>query len=307
MASNHSSNSFFNNIALALTSSAVTAAIIFLTNTHKSSVEEEEEDDDDDDDEDDFEAHQAKPTSNDNPPSHVPYVHQWLSMAAIRRRSKKLLGVCQKRRTLRFFSSDPVPKDVVETVLQTACTSPSGAHKQPWTFVAVSSPFIKSKIREMVEAEETINYQSRMRKTWVKDLESMMDRMHPEAYNNNNKDAVATTIQKPYLTEAPWIVCVFKQTHGIDPESGQRLDHYYVQESVGIACGMLTVAIANANLVTLTSTPMGAEKGIRQLLGRPDNEKLFLLLPLGFPAKNATVPYRNPERKPASETIVWKQ
>lgn len=303
MASPHNSNSLFNNIALALTSSAVTAAIIFLTNAHQSSAEEEEEEDE----EDDFDAHQAKPTTNkDNPPSHVPYVHQRLSTAQIRRRSKKLLGLCQKRRTLRFFSSDPVPKDVMDTILQTACTAPSGAHKQPWTFVAVSNAALKSKIRDMVEAEETINYQSRMRKTWVKDLESMMDQLHPEAYNDKKDDKIST-IQKPYLTEAPWIVCVFKQTHGLDPQTGQRLDHYYVQESVGIACGMLAVAIANANLVTLTSTPMGAEKSIRQLLGRPDNEKLFLLLPVGFPAKNASVPYRNPERKPPSETIVWKQ
>ena len=122
------------------------------------------------------------------------------------------------------------------------------------------------------------------------------------------KNTVLTKIEKPYLTEAPWIIAVFKQTHGgVDPSTGKRIDHYYVQESVGIACGMLRVAIQNANLVTLTSTPMGAEKAIRELLQRPDNEKLFLLLPVGFPAKNATVPYRNPERKPVSETIIWKR
>lgn len=161
----------------------------------------------------------------------------------------------------------------------------------------------------MVEQEETINYQSRMRKSWVKDLQPMMNQLHSDAYNsstNSTKEQQAK-IEKPYLTEAPWIIAVFKQTHGGTDETGKRIDHYYVQESVGIACGMLCVAIQNANLVTLTSTPMGAEKGIRELLGRPDNEKLFLLLPVGFPSVDATVPYRKPERKPAAKTIVWKQ
>jgi iodotyrosine deiodinase len=245
-----------------------------------------------------FEAGQCQPSPSDPNPSHVPYRHQRLPTEQIRRRSLKLLRTCEQRRTLRFFSSDPVPQDVINTLLMTACTAPSGAHKQPWTFVAISQRDIKQKIRAMVEREETINYQSRMRKSWVEDLKPMVDKLH-----NNRTDA----IQKPYLTEAPWLIAVFKQTHGgVDPETGKRIDHYYVQESVGIACGMLITAITNANLVTLTSTPMGAEKGIRELLERPDHEKLYLLLPVGFPATDATIPYRMPERKDPSKTIIYR-
>lgn len=287
-------NSLINTCALALASSAVTAALIFWTSANTKSVFDKEND------LDDFDAHQGNPESEND--SHVPYIHQRLNISQIRRRSQRLLRLCQKRRTLRYFSSDPVPKDVIDTILQTACTAPSGAHKQPWCFVAVSNQRLKEKIREMVEHEETINYKSRMRKSWVNDLKPMMNQMH----DLDNSEA-SSKIQKPYLTEAPWIIAVFKQTHGgFDPETGKRIcDHYYVQESVGIACGVLCVAIQNANLVTLTSTPMGAEKGIRELLNRPDNEKLFLLLPVGFPAKTGTVPYRNPQRKPTAQTIVW--
>lgn len=268
-------------------------------------------------DEDDFEAHQGTPpptTSNNHHQAmttHVPYIHQRLSTTQIRRRCHKLLQDCQKRRTVRFFSSDPVPKDVIKTILMTACTAPSGAHKQPWTFVAIRNPTLKQRIRESVEREETINYQSRMRQSWVDDLKPMMSSIH------ENLDTVRSTgiteqqqqqIQKPYLTEAPWLIAVFQQIHGgTDPVTGKRIDHYYSKESVALSSGILCVAIQNANLVTLTSTPMGAEKEIRQLLKRPEREKLFLLLPVGFPAKNATVPYRNPERKPPSETIVWEK
>jgi iodotyrosine deiodinase len=108
------------------------------------------------------------------------------------------------------------------------------------------------------------------------------------------------------LTEAPWLIAVFQQTYGIDKHTCKRIDHNNVQESLGIACGIMGVAIHNANLVTLTSTPMGSDNAIRELLDRPDNEKLFLLLPVGFPAKDAEVPHWNPERKPASESTVWK-
>ena len=255
-----------------------------------------------DNEKDEFEAGQGQPTDGKHQ-AHVPYRHQRLSTTQIRRRSQKLLRDCQQRRTLRFFSRDPVPKDIIDTLLQTACTAPSGAHKQPWTFVAIQQRDVKQKIRELVEHEESINYQSRMRKSWVDDLKPMVDKLH----NNDDDDTKeSSTIQKPYLTEAPWLIAVFKQTHGgVDPDTGKRIDHYYVQESVGIACGLLIVAILNANLVTLTSTPMGAEKAIRELLGRPDREKLYLLLPVGFPAKDATVPYRNQERKASSETILY--
>jgi iodotyrosine deiodinase len=243
-------------------------------------------------DDDDFHAGQVRPTSKDQ--SHVPYHHERLTLAQVRCRSQKLLKLCQQRRTIRFFAKDPVPTDVISNILQTACTAPSGAHRQPLAFAAVGSMALKQKISELVEKEETLNYERRMRKSWVADVASMVSQVHDTG-----------KVQKPYLTEAPWLVLVFKQTHSLSGE-GERLDNYYVQESVGIACGMLCVAVQNANLVTLTSTPMGAEKGIRDLLGRPENEKLFLLMPIVFPAADATVPYRDPERKSSSETIVWK-
>lgn len=271
----------------AITAIAASLATAFITLLLTSSTSKSRGGDDDD-----FEAHQGKPASSDS--EHAPYHHERLALAQIRHRSRKLLQLCQQRRTLRFFSTDPVPKDVISNILQTACTAPSGAHRQPWTFVAVSRMALKQEIRNMVEREETVNYQKRMRKSWVSDIEHLMTQLHD-----------TDEVTKPYLTEAPWIVVVFKETHGINSD-GERVDNYYVQESVGIACGMLCVAVQNANLVTLTSTPMGAEKGIRTLLGRPANEKVFLLMPIGFPAKNATVPFRKSERKDASETIIWK-
>lgn len=272
-------------VLVAIVSSLVSIAIVsWLTNNR---VKQQATKDDDD-----FDAGQVRPATKDQ--SHVPYHHERLTLAQVRRRSQKLLKLCQQRRTLRFFAKDAVPKDVISNILKTACTAPSGAHRQPWTFVAVSSMALKQQIRELVEKEETLNYERRMRKSWVADVASMVSQVHDTG-----------EVRKPYLTEAPWLVLVFKQTHSLSDE-GERLDNYYVQESVGIACGMLCVAVQNANLVTLTSTPMGAEKGIRDLLGRPENEKVFLLMPIGFPAANATVPYREQERKGSSETIVWK-
>merc|ERR1712003_337375 len=138
------------------------------------------------------------------------------------------------RRTIRFFSKDPVPKEIIERIVETACTAPSGAHKQPWSFVAISDPETKQKIRELVEHEETINYNKRMRKSWVADIKDMVSQVHGN---------ITEKIQKPYLTEAPWLIVVFKQNYGIDPVTNQKVDHYYVGESVGIACGILTAAI----------------------------------------------------------------
>jgi iodotyrosine deiodinase len=244
-----------------------------------------------------FQSGQVQPSSNnEEDPEHVSYHHDRLSIQDIRSRARRFLALLSMRRTIRFFSSDPVPKDVIEAIIETACTAPSGAHKQPWSFVAVSNAKIKRQIREMVEQEETLNYQRRMRKSWVQDVEGMVSQVH-----GDNE-----TVQKPYLTEAPWLIVVFKQPHGVDPTTNERIDHYYVQESVGIACGMLISAIQNANLATLTSTPMGAEKGIRNLLGRPDHEKVVLLMPVGFPAKTATVPFRRQERKPLDQGLFWK-
>lgn len=172
--------------------------------------------------------------------------------------------------------------------------SPSGAHCQPWTFVVVQSAELKHKIRLAVEAEEQRNYDRRMRRTWVADVNPLVDNLH-------SADGGVT---KPYLDDAPFLIIVMKQVrapgsgcdgaacdsalfahpmvqvHGVDA-AGNRVEHYYPAESCGIAVGMLVTALHNANLSTLTSTPMGAERAIRELCGRPDNEKVFLLLPVG--------------------------
>merc|ERR1712107_448528 len=175
-------------------------------------------------------------------------------------------------------------------------TSPSGAHHQPWYFALIRKPNMKEKVRSLVEAEEKVNYERRMRKSWIEDLSSMTGAKADERLRCLQTGAP----QKPYLTEAPAIIAMFKQTHTFDP-AGEKIDNYYVNESCGIAAGFLISALHNVGLATLTSTPMGAEQAIRELLGRPDNEKLFLLMPVGYPAKDATVPYRVPLRKPQSE------
>jgi iodotyrosine deiodinase len=154
-------------------------------------------------------------------------------------------------------------------------------------------------IRELVEAEEKVNYDRRMKKSWVDDLKAMTgdeadDRLH----------SASGAPVKPYLTEAPAIIAMFKQTHGVN-DQGKRIDNYYVNESCGIAAGFLITALHNVGLATLTSTPMGAETAIRELLGRPDNEKLFLLLPVGYPADDATVPYRTELRKPKDKLYAF--
>lgn len=252
---------------------------------------------------------------------HAPYYHERLSMNEITQRSSDFLHLMKQRRSIRFFDpSIAIPQQVMINIIQTACTSPSGAHKQPWHFCLVGDSSKKQQIRTYVEQEEKINYERRMRSTWINDVSHLVanvgdtkllktnnhgdgndDDNHDD--NNSKKDII---IQKPYLTDAPWLIIVMKQPHGgIDPISGKRIDHYYVSESVGIACGMLIAAIHNANLVTLPSTPMGAEKNIKTLLKRPEHEKVMLLLPVGFPSKTATVPYRSPDqpRKPLQDVM----
>jgi len=219
-----------------------------------------------------------------------------LPTAVMRQRSKAFLDMMNTRRTMRFYSKDDIPRDVLEHCLAAAGTSPSGAHHQPWYFALVRSDQTKSKIRVLVEAEEKINYERRMRKSWIQDLSSMTG----DKADARLKSEDGSVPQKPYLTEAPVVLAMFKQTHRYD-ENGHKVDNYYVNESCGIAAGFLITALHNVGLATLTSTPMGAEQAIREMLGRPDNEKLFLLMPIGYPASDATVPFRTPLRKPATE------
>ncbi|XP_042858714.1 iodotyrosine deiodinase 1-like, partial [Penaeus japonicus] len=200
------------------------------------------------------------------------------------KKSKEFYELMNTRRSVRFFSSDPVPREVIENVVRTAGTSPSGAHTEPWTFAVVGDPEAKQRIREIVEEEEEINYKKRMGDQWVQDLK-----------------ALKTSWVKEYLTAAPWLILVFKQTYGLLPD-GRKRNHYYHEISTALAGGILLTAIHNAGLVTLTSTPLNCGPALRTLLNRPPNEKLLLLLPVGYPSEDATVP--DLKRKPLEEVMV---
>ncbi|XP_078673080.1 iodotyrosine deiodinase-like [Branchiostoma floridae x Branchiostoma belcheri] len=225
-----------------------------------------------DEDQDEVQGVPGGPLSSEDTTEHIPYRLKRYTENEMFRRAEEFYRMMDERRTVRFFSDDAVPLGVVHTLIKTAGTSPSGAHTQPWTYVIVQDINLKHQIRELVEAEEEINYRKRMSATWVKDLEKLR-----------------TTWEKPYLDIAPYLIMVFKQTYGVGP-NGERLNHYYSEISISISVGILLAAIQNAGLVTVTSTPLNAGPALRTLLGRPVNEKLLLLLPIGYPAHNATVP-----------------
>lgn len=175
------------------------------------------------------------------------------------------------RRSLRMFSDEPVPIEIIENILRAAGTAPSGANKQPWTFCAISNPDLKKKIREAAEKEEFENYHGRMSDAWLKDLVVFDTDWH-----------------KPFLETAPWLIVVFKKAYDID-DHGEHHKNYYVNESVGIACGMLLTAIHLSGLVALTHTP-SPMNFLSEILQRPANERPFLLIPVGKPAENSMVP-----------------
>jgi iodotyrosine deiodinase len=189
-----------------------------------------------------------------------------------------------QRRSIREFSEKPVAKEVIENIIKTASTAPSGAHKQPWTFCVITDPILKTQIRIAAEKEEKESYDHRMSDEWLKDLEKF-----------------ATNWQKPFIETAPYLIVIFKKIFDIE-EDGTKHTNYYVQESVGLAAGMLITAIHLAGLVTLTHTP-SPMNFLSKILGRPANEKPFLLLPVGFPADDARVP--NIERKSLNKICVW--
>ena len=203
--------------------------------------------------------------------------------AEMLQRSRDFYEYMDRRRSLRMFSDKPVPKDIIENIIMTASTAPSGAHKQPWTFCAVSSPVIKKQIREAAEKEEYENYHGRMTEDWLEDLEPF-----------------GTDEHKPFLETVPWLIVVFKKSY--DLVEGKKTKNYYVNESVGLATGMLLAAIHNAGLVSLTHTP-SPMNFLQKVLDRPINEKPFLLIPVGYPADEAEVP--NLTRKGKEEVIVY--
>ncbi|KAM9354999.1 iodotyrosine deiodinase [Pholidichthys leucotaenia] len=216
---------------------------------------------------------------------HVPYSLPRYPEEKMLQRSKEFYSVMNQRRTVRFISPEPVPQAVIDNVIHTAGTAPSGAHTEPWTFVVVSDPKIKHKIRLIVEEEEEINYQQRMGWKWVNDLAKFR-----------------TDWIKEYLDVAPYLILIFKQTYGILP-NGKKRTHYYNEISVSISCGILLAALQNVGLVTVTSTPLNCGPQLRSLLKRPANEKLLMLLPVGYPASDATVP--DLKRKPLDDIMVY--
>lgn len=190
-----------------------------------------------------------------------------------------------RRRSIRHFSSEPVPRELIELAIRTASTSPSGAHRQPWKFVVIGDAAVKRRIREEAEAEERQSYEG--------------GRMPPEW-----RQAVApmgTNWKKPYLETVPWIVVVFEELHGLNKDGTPR-KNYYVKESVGIACGVFIAALHNMGLATLTHTP-SPMAFLSRILERPDNEKPFVLFPIGYPDVEATVPKLR--RKALDEVTVW--
>lgn len=190
-----------------------------------------------------------------------------------------------RRRTTRHFAADPVPRELIELAIRTAGTAPSGAHQQPWTFVAVSSQDLKTRIREAAEREEHGFYHSKATVEW---LEALLP--------------LGTDEHKPHLTDAPWVVVLFRQAYGLD-DSGYRRTYYYTEESCGIAAGLFIAAVHMMGLVTLTHTPnpMGF---LRELLQRPVNERAMLVMPVGYPTADARVP--DLRRKALEEIAVWR-
>ncbi len=199
--------------------------------------------------------------------------------AQMRARAKELADDLTTRRTVRQFSDEPIPLDVVRDAIRAASQSPSGANKQPWTFVLITNPELKQKIRDAAEAEERTFYEERAPQRWLDDLK-----------------AFGTDAIKPHLTEAPALIVVFAQTHGENKEQ-----HYYVKESVGLATGVLIASLHLSGLATLTHTP-SPMNFLQEVCGRPKHERPFLLLPVGYPAADCKVP--DISRKPMSDVLI---
>ena len=201
----------------------------------------------------------------------IPLEYTEYTIAEMQQRAAAFYDDVRRRRTVRDFSDRAVPRQVIEQCIASAGTAPSGANQQPWHFVAVSDASVKHRIREAAEAEERAFYSGKASEEWLSALEPL-----------------GTDAQKPFLDTAPWLIAIFGESYGV-AEDGSQVKHYYVQESVGIATGMLITALHHAGLATLTHTPspMGF---LNAVLGRPSNERPFLLLVAGYPSDDAQVP-----------------
>jgi nitroreductase len=217
-------------------------------------------------------------------PNFIPFVSTSLSEQEQIQRAENFLDLCNHRRTIREFSDRPISREILERIIKTAGTAPSGANKQPWQFVVVTDPDLKHQIRIAAESEEKQSYEKRMPQEWLDDLA-----------------ALGTDWHKEFLEAAPALIVVFSVSYTKEGEKIRK--NYYVKESVGIASGFLLAAIHNAGLVALTHTPSPMDF-LQKILGRPENEKPFLLIPLGYPKEGVLVP--DVRRKRVEDFVVWR-
>jgi len=205
-------------------------------------------------------------------------------VADMRRRANTFLADVQRRRTVRDFAARPLPQDIIETCLQAAGTAPSGANLQPWHFVLVSDPAVKREIRLAAEEEEQEFYARRAPQEWLEALAPL-----------------GTDAEKPFLETAPYLIAIFARSYDLLPD-GRKVKHYYVQESVGIATGILITALHHAGLATLTHTP-SPMNFLNSILNRPGHERPYLLLVVGYPTDDAQVP--DITKKPLAEIATF--
>jgi iodotyrosine deiodinase len=217
-------------------------------------------------------------------PNFIPYAPVTFSEQEQLDRTRRFSEFFDKRRSIREFSDRPLSKEVIELLLRTANSAPSGANRQPWQFVVVTDPQLKREIRLAAEAEERESYERRMPQEWLNDLA-----------------VLGTDWHKPFLEIAPVLIVVFSVSYTKEDERIHK--NYYVKESVGIASGFLLAAIHNAGLVSLTHTPSPMDF-LQKILDRPDNEKPFLLIPVGYPKEDAQVP--DLHRKEFDEYVMWR-
>ena len=201
-------------------------------------------------------------------------------------RSSQYLETMRSRRTVRQFSDQPVPKDIIETAVRAAGTAPSGANHQPWHFVCIRDPNIKREIRLAAEAEERAFYAGKAGDNWLQDI-----------------GPLGTDAQKPFLETAPWLIAIFSERYGLDA-NGSKRKNYYISESVGIATGFLISALHTAGLATLTHTP-SPMKFLNTILKRPANERPFILMVVGYAAPNAKVPRAATIKKSFNEIATF--
>jgi nitroreductase len=213
-----------------------------------------------------------------------PLVHEPLPAGERRSRVEAFRALLARRRSVRDFSHEPVERQVIEAAVRAAASAPSGANQQPWTFVCVSDPAVRRRIRLAAEEEEKAFYAGRAGEAWLGALAPL-----------------GTTWEKPFLETAPWLIAVFAHRHGVAAD-GSRVKHYYVQESVGIACGFLLAALHVAGLATLTHTPAPMDF-LNGICGRPEHERPVVLVVVGHPAEGCRVP--RIARKPLSEVAVF--